>query len=81
MASSALDSETVPSAPQITRADLAFNERLAQCEQQLQDLRSLVERLERSPSEVTPTPTVPRWFWLLFLATLALAWQIFAHFR
>jgi hypothetical protein len=81
MPSAAPESDTLLSAPQVTREDLAFDERLAECEKKLGEMRERLERLERRPTEAEPAPTFPRWFWLVFLAALALAWQILAHFR
>ena len=81
MPSASPESDTLLSAPQVTRDDLAFDERLADCEKQLRELRARLELLEKRPVEAEPSPTFPRWFWLVFLAALALAWQILAHFR
>jgi hypothetical protein len=81
MPSSAPASDTLLSAPQVTREDLAFDKRLLACERELEEVRQRVERLEQRPLETNPAPTFSRWFWLVFLAALALAWQILAHFR
>jgi hypothetical protein len=81
MPSASPESDTLLSAPQVTREDLAFDERLSSCERQLREMLLRVEDLERRPPEVSPTPSFSRWFWLVFLAALALAWQILAHFR
>ena len=81
MPSSSPASDTLLSAPQVTREDLAFDGRLLACERQLEEMRLRVERLEQRPLDPDPAPTFPRWFWLVFLAALALAWQILAHFR
>ena len=75
------ESDTLLSAPQVTREDLAFDERLHATERQVEELRTRLERLEQRPREAEPAPTFSRWFWLVFLAALALAWQILAHFR
>jgi hypothetical protein len=80
-ASSSPESDTLLSAPQVTREDLAFDERLSATERQLEELRLRLERLEQRPREAEPVPAFSRWFWLVFLAALALAWQILAHFR
>jgi hypothetical protein len=79
--SSAPNSDTLLSAPQVTREDLAFDKRLLACERQLEEVRQRLEQLERRPLGAEPAPTFSRWFWLVFLAALALAWQILAHFR
>lgn len=75
------ESDTLLSAPQVTREDLAFNRRLSDCERQLSEMVLRVERLERKPVEAEPTASLSRWFWLVFLAALALAWQILTRFR
>jgi len=79
--SSSPESNTLLSAPQVTRDDLQFDERLADCERQLREVRARLERLEQKPREPEDSPAFSRWFWLVFLAALALAWQILAHFR
>lgn len=74
-------SDTLLSAPQPTREDLALDERLSKCELLLGEALSRLEQLERRPLATSPGFTPWRWFWLVFLAALALAWQILAHFR
>jgi hypothetical protein len=81
MPSAPPESNTLLSAPQVTREDLAFDQRLLDCERKLGEVLQRVEQLERKPPESEPAPTFPRWFWLVFLAALALAWQILLHFR
>ncbi|MGC4089753.1 MAG: hypothetical protein QM756_18090 [Polyangiaceae bacterium] len=44
-------SDTLLSAPQVTREDLAFDERLSTAERNLTELMLRVERLERRPAE------------------------------
>jgi hypothetical protein len=75
------ESDTLLSAPQVTREDLAFDERLSDVERALTEMRLRVERLEQRPVESGEAPGFSRWFWLVFLAALALAWQILVHFR
>jgi hypothetical protein len=72
-------SDTLLSASQLTRGDLELNERLLQCERGIGELMLRVERLERRPTESHPEPSRLRWLWLVFLAALALAWQILAR--
>jgi hypothetical protein len=81
MPSSSPGSDTLLSAPQATREDLAFDERLSACERQLEEVRLRVDRLEQRPPQAEQASSFSRWFWLVFLAALALAWQILAHFR
>jgi hypothetical protein len=74
-------SDTLLSAPQATRADLALDERLAAVERTVRDhARQLAELAERRPQQPASSGQI-RWFWLVFLAGLALAWQILAHVR
>jgi hypothetical protein len=75
------NSDTLLSAPQATREDLGLDQRLFACERQLAEALSRLEQLERRPTESSPGPAFPRWLWLVFLAALALAWQILVHFR
>ena len=81
MPSASPESDTLLSAPQVTRDDLAFDERLSDVEKRLREMLLRVERLEQKPPEEETSPAFSRWFWLVFLAALALAWQILAHFR
>jgi len=75
-------SDTLLSAPaQATREDLALEQRLSECERQVSELDARLEALERRPVELQPSATGFRWFWLVFLAAVALAWQIVSHFR
>lgn len=73
-------SDTLLSVPQATRADLALDERLAVLEREVRDLSQRLRALsEREPERRASTQF--HWFWLVFLAGLALAWQILAHLR
>lgn len=72
-------SDTLMSAPTLTRADLQLEERLSIAERNLSELMLRVERLERRPLETPEAPTRPTWIWLVFLAALAIAWQIVAR--
>jgi hypothetical protein len=72
-------SDTLLSAPQITREDLAFDARLSEAEREIRDIQVRLERLERTPAQDPLTSQKFRWFWLVFLAGLALAWQILAR--
>jgi hypothetical protein len=80
-AATATSSDTLLSVPQATRADLALDERLAAVEREVRDLNQrLVTLTEREPERRGSRPQM-HWFWLLFLAGLALAWQILTHLR
>ncbi len=67
--------------PQATKDDLALDQRLSECERQLAELGVRLKSLERRPVDVSDSAAGIRWFWLLFLAAVALAWQIVSHFR
>ena len=79
--SQAPSSDTLLSAPQLTRQDLELDQRLFQAERGLAELVLRVERLERQPSESLPEPSRLRWLWLVFLAAIALAWQILGRLQ
>ncbi len=72
-------SDTLMSAPTLTRADLELEERLSTAERNVSELMLRVERLERRPTETAEAPARPTWIWLVFLAVLAIAWQIVAR--
>jgi hypothetical protein len=72
-------SDTLLSAPTLTREDLALEERLSTAERNLSELMLRVERLERRPVELHAEAPNLRWIWLLFLAALAIAWQILSR--
>lgn len=75
-------SDTLLSAPTpATRDELALDNRLSTCERTIEELLIRAERLERRPAEPAPAADRSWWFWLVFLAGLALAWQILAQFR
>jgi hypothetical protein len=78
---SARQSDTLLSAPPLTREDLELDERLRACERQIEDLKARIATIERPPAKFGPPLPSARWFWLVFLAGLALAWQILSHFR
>lgn len=73
-------SDTLMSAPTLTRADLELEERLSVAERTVSELLLRVERLERRPTETAEASARPAWIWLVFLAALAVAWQIVARF-
>ena len=73
-------SDTLLSAPTLTRADLELEERLSTAERNLSELMLRVERLERRPIENVEPGARPTWIWLAFLAALAIAWQILSRF-
>ncbi|HET9954753.1 MAG TPA: hypothetical protein VFQ61_09615 [Polyangiaceae bacterium] len=77
------NSDTLLSAPTpATREDFAFDERLSEAERRVAELLLRVEHLERAagrPSQNRPPRAL--WFWFVFLAGLALAWQILSRFR
>jgi hypothetical protein len=73
-------SDTLLSVPApATREDLEH--RLAAVERRLEELLVRLEILERLPQAPARSSEPPWWPWLVFLAGLALAWQIFALFR
>ena len=75
-------SDTLLSAPaQASKEDLALDERLSDCERRLEEMNARLETLERRPVELRTAEPRIRWFWLLFLAAVALAWQIVSHLR
>ncbi|MFZ5894477.1 MAG: hypothetical protein ACOY0T_25670 [Myxococcota bacterium] len=76
---SAPSSDTLLSAPTLTREDLALEERLSTAERNLNELMLRVEQLERRPLSREGDAPRLRWIWLLFLAGLALAWQILSR--
>jgi hypothetical protein len=73
-------SDTLLSVPAPAARD-ALEERLGQVERKLEELRFRLEKLELHPRPPAAAPEVKWWPWLLFLAALALAWQIVALFR
>jgi hypothetical protein len=74
-------SDTLLSVPApASREDLAFDERLSACEKKLDELVRRVDALERGQRNTAETPQ-RYWIWLIFLAALALAWQIISLFR
>jgi hypothetical protein len=73
-------SDTLLSVPQPTREDLMLEARISGLEQRMDATIERLARLERRPAHET-SPVAPRWFWLAFLAGLALAWQILARLR
>ena len=72
-------SDTLMSAPTLTREDLALEERLSTAERNLSELMLRVDRLERRPPEGQVEAPHLRWIWLVFLAALAIAWQILSR--
>ncbi len=75
-------SDTLLSAPTpASREDLALDERLAVAARRLDELSRRVERLERLPRASTRPVERGYAFWLIFLAGLAIAWQILELFR
>lgn len=74
-------SDTLMSAPQATRADLALDERLAVVERNVRELSARLAELSEQKVEDAASAGKFRWFWLVFLAGLAVAWQILAHLR
>jgi hypothetical protein len=74
-------SDTLLSVPApASREDLAFDERLTASERKLDELARRVEALERGRGNTAETPQ-RHWLWFIFLAALALAWQIISLFR
>lgn len=75
-------SDTLLSAPTVaSREDLALDDRLAVVERRLDELSRRVDRLERLPRASNRPIERGYAFWLIFLAGLAIAWQILALFR
>ena len=75
-------SDTLLSLPTpASREDLAFDERVSACERQIEELSRRVQTLERRGQSIAETPERGRWMWLVFLAALALVWQIISLFR
>jgi hypothetical protein len=64
-----------------SREDLALDQRLAAVERRLEEIDARISSLEDRRRE--PGAKVERhWgFWLIFLAGLAIAWQILGLFR
>jgi hypothetical protein len=81
MPSSSPASDTLLSATQAAQPDAAFDQRLSFCERQLEEMQQRLELLERRPPDAERAPSFSRWFWLVFLAAVALAWQILSHLR
>lgn len=75
-------SDTLLSAPTpATREDLALDERLTLVERKLEEQNFRLESLEKQPQKPRQASEVSFWPWFVFLAALALAWQILALFR
>lgn len=64
-----------------TREDLALDQRLADVERKLEELQLRVSGLE-TRTKLPSASTDRHWaIWLIFLAVLALAWQIVGQFK
>jgi len=64
-----------------TRDDLALDQRLADVERKLGEMESRFSSLE-SRTKLAPAGSEKNWaIWLIFLAVLAVAWQILGFFR
>lgn len=75
-------SDTLMSVPtSATKEDLALDQRLAAVERRLDELDARLARVEDRRRDLSPK-TERHWgFWLIFLAALAIAWQILGLFR
>jgi hypothetical protein len=67
-------SDTLLSAP--LPAERELEERLTSFERHLAELTFRIETLERRPAAAPASSDRSYWFWLIFLAGLALAWQV-----
>lgn len=75
-------SDTLLSVPApASRDELALDERLSSLERRLDALQSRLELLERQGRRGSESPERGYWVWLLFLAALALAWQLLSLLR
>jgi hypothetical protein len=64
-----------------SREDLAIEQRIAACERRLEELQTRVVGLEERRGQPR-TRGERHWaFWVIFLAGLAVAWQIVGLFR
>jgi len=75
-------SDTLLSVPaSASREDLALDQRLADVERKLGELESRFSSLENR-AKLPPAGSDRHWaVWLIFLAVLAVAWQILGFFR
>lgn len=64
-----------------TREDLALDQRLADVERKLEEMQLRVSSLENRTKLPPSAPERPWAIWLIFLAVLAVAWQILGIFR
>jgi hypothetical protein len=75
-------SDTLLSVPaSASREDLALEQRLGTVERRVQELETRLSGLEQRPREPHVRADRQWAFWLLFLAGLAVAWQIVGLFR
>lgn len=72
--------DTLLSVPQPTREDLMLEARISSLEQRIESALERVERLEQRPQHDNAR-LGRHWLWLVFLAGLALGWQILARIR
>jgi len=69
--------DTLLSAPApASGEELALEQRLSACERKLDEVLSRLSELERRPLAAAAQPDRSHWVWFVFLAGLALAWQI-----
>ncbi|SRR5690348_8206976 len=74
--------DTLMSLPKPTpHGELPYETRLRQLEDRLETLESRLAEVERSREFSPSGRATPWWFWLLFLAGLALTWRLLEHFR
>ena len=74
--------DTLMSLPKPTpHAELPFEARLRQLEDRLETLESRVAEGERTRELGPATRATPWWFWLLFLAGLAVTWRVLEFLR
>ncbi|MDQ2643898.1 MAG: hypothetical protein M3020_08800 [Myxococcota bacterium] len=64
-----------------TREDLALDQRLADVERKLSEVEFRLSSLENRAKAPSAAPDKSWAPWLIFLAVLAVAWQILAFFR
>ncbi len=75
-------SDTLLSAPgPATAEELALDQRLSACERRIEELELRLGAVERRPASSGVQPDRSYWIWLVFLAGLALAWQILTFLK
>jgi hypothetical protein len=75
-------SDTLMSVPtSASKEDLALDQRLAAVERRLDEMETRIGSVESRRRELGPKSERQWVFWLIFLAALAIAWQILALFR